>query len=192
MGDEDEGEYDGKSDEDDSATWMKFFSKPLSEVDTVVATEKANGESAHFSVRYLRETKEFLCFAGSKNVHVAFRRQEDLELPEYKEARFGTAKKIARSILNDLDAMTPEHKQEWLIFLASTQTTAIYEFLQPQYQHVELVRPAPPCPSFSFPPPTFPLSLFHFTLFRCASSTLMSPRPSSSPLPPAVSCPSLA
>lgn len=138
MGDEDE-EDDNTSEEEMEKKWQRFFSKPLTEVKQVVATEKANGESAHFSVRWLGEGVGYLFVAGSKNVHVIFRSLLDLDGEWYEEVRFGTAKKIARSILEDIEAMSPTAKEEWLSFLASTGVTVIYEYLQPQYQHVELV-----------------------------------------------------
>ena len=48
-----------------------------------MCTHKANGEAAHFSVRWVRD--RFVVFAGSKNVHLAARGAADVE--KYREGK---------------------------------------------------------------------------------------------------------
>ena len=50
-----------------------------------MCTHKANGEAAHFSVRWIRD--RFVVFAGSKNVHLAARGAADVE--KYREGEKG-------------------------------------------------------------------------------------------------------
>ena len=51
--------------------WKNYFLKDINETKNVLSLNKANGESAHLACRWL--DGQFLIFAGSKNVHLAFR-----------------------------------------------------------------------------------------------------------------------
>ncbi len=62
---------------------MDYFLKPLSSTSRVVCTQKANGEAAHLSARYIKG--RFVLCAGSKNVHMLVRSREDVN--KYKESR---------------------------------------------------------------------------------------------------------
>lgn len=62
---------DDDRDKGDDFTWKKYFTRPLEDAAQVVATRKANGEAAHFSVRKIGG--KFVLCGGSKNVHLLFR-----------------------------------------------------------------------------------------------------------------------
>ena len=77
---------------------------------------------------------KFYFIAGSKNVHLIFRTEEDLEL--YKDSRFMIAKKIGSAWLRELETMDPSKASFLLQFLHNTKLTMIWEILFPDYQHV--------------------------------------------------------
>ncbi len=64
LGDEDEMDRNAKD-------WRKYFVKNVEETSYVASLKKANGEAAHFACRWI--DGQFVIFAGSKNVHLAFR-----------------------------------------------------------------------------------------------------------------------
>jgi hypothetical protein len=64
LGDEDDMDRD-KND------WSNYFLKSISQTEHIIALDKANGEAAHLSCRYIDGS--FLVCAGSKNVHLLFR-----------------------------------------------------------------------------------------------------------------------
>jgi hypothetical protein len=65
----------GLGDEDDmdreQNDWCNYFLRPLNESSLVVSLQKANGEAAHLSCRFINGS--FVICAGSKNVHLLFR-----------------------------------------------------------------------------------------------------------------------
>merc|ERR1719495_1209799 len=93
MGDEDEDQPEN------NLVWKQYFLRPYEEVERVVCTGKANGEAAHLSVRYLASQKSedkeggFVLFVGSKNVHLAVSRREDVD--KYSEDRYRVAREVA-------------------------------------------------------------------------------------------------
>ena len=64
LGDEDELDRNAKD-------WRKYFVRDLKETKYVASLRKANGEAAHLACRWIND--EFCLFAGSKNVHLAFK-----------------------------------------------------------------------------------------------------------------------
>ena len=69
LGDEDEID---RSEND----WQKYFLKDINKTKYVSALQKANGEAAHVSCRWIEN--EFLICAGSKNVHLVFKNKSKL------------------------------------------------------------------------------------------------------------------
>lgn len=67
----------GLGDEDDvdrnNKDWKNYFLKDLDETRRVVALQKANGEAAHMSARFING--QFFICAGSKNVHLLFQKK---------------------------------------------------------------------------------------------------------------------
>ncbi|XP_065180066.1 uncharacterized protein LOC135810500 [Sycon ciliatum] len=131
----------GGAEQEQAPRWANFFSSSLAEVQSVVATSKANGEAAHFAARYLHG--RWVLIAGSKNVHVVFSRRRDLGL--YKQGQYTVAERVAHAVCDALDKLDSRQCLMFLSFLACTGYTAIFELLQPEYQHVEslshLLRP---------------------------------------------------
>lgn len=126
MGDEDEDQPD------DQKTWMKYFLRPVEQTSRIICTQKANGEAAHFSARYLKD--RFIVAAGSKNVHLVCRTYADIA--KYSDSRYMVAKTVAESTLDMLCSLTPENASILLSFMHHTQVTGVFEVLQPHYQHV--------------------------------------------------------
>ena len=65
MGDEDEDQPESNQ------VWLKYFLQPLQNSTEVICTEKANGEAAHLSARFIKD--QFVLILGSKNVHLVIR-----------------------------------------------------------------------------------------------------------------------
>jgi len=63
LGDEDEIDREEKD-------WEKYFLKSFDQTQLVIGMQKANGESAHMSCRWIEG--KFFIFSGSKNVHMLF------------------------------------------------------------------------------------------------------------------------
>ncbi len=65
----------GLGDEDDidrnKNDWTKYFLKDINETKDVVSLQKANGEAAHLSCRFING--DFIICSGSKNVHLLFK-----------------------------------------------------------------------------------------------------------------------
>ncbi len=66
LGDEDETDRNAQD-------WRKYFVKDVKESKFVASLQKANGEAAHLACRWL--DGEFVLFAGSKNVHLVFKKK---------------------------------------------------------------------------------------------------------------------
>lgn len=125
LGDEDEIER-SKSD------WRKYFLKDIKKTEYVISLEKANGEAAHFSCRWI--DNGFLLCAGSKNVHLVFRNESEID--SYKEEKFSYARTIAKTLVVHLNKMHSDSKDLLLSFLCWTRLTVIFEILIPDSQHV--------------------------------------------------------
>ena len=78
MGDEDEDQPES------NLVWLNYFLKPIENATQIICTEKANGEAAHLSARFIKN--QFYLIVGSKNVHLIIGKPGDLEF--YKESRF--------------------------------------------------------------------------------------------------------
>ena len=63
LGDEDEIDREEKD-------WEKYFLKSFDQTQLVIGMQKANGESAHMSCRWIEG--KFFIISGSKNVHLLF------------------------------------------------------------------------------------------------------------------------
>ena len=65
----------GDEDEEDAnkASWQKYFLNDINTTKYVISLQKANGEAAHMSCRFI--DNEFVVFAGSKNVHLCFKQR---------------------------------------------------------------------------------------------------------------------
>ena len=127
----------GMGDEDDcqpqnNNSWMNFFLQTPEKADKIVCTQKANGEAAHLSVRFIGQ--QFYLFVGSKNVHIIVSTYSDIE--KYSDGRFQYAKVVAEGVLSMLSAMNEESLQLLFNFLHFTKLTAVFELLQPNCQHI--------------------------------------------------------
>ena len=78
MGDEDEDQPES------NRTWLNYFLKPVENTTEIICTEKANGEAAHLSARFIKN--QFYLIIGSKNVHLIIGKPGDLEF--YTESRY--------------------------------------------------------------------------------------------------------
>eukprot|EP00092_Neocalanus_flemingeri_P011904 GFUD01012836.1.p1 GENE.GFUD01012836.1~~GFUD01012836.1.p1 ORF type:complete len:710 (+),score=159.73 GFUD01012836.1:83-2212(+) len=126
MGDEDEDQPEN------DLVWQRYFLKPIEEVKKVVCMVKENGEAAHVSVRLIGG--KFFFIAGSKNVHLLFQTQKDIDL--YTESRFMVAKTVGEAWLRQMEAMDMDKLALFLNFMNLSKFTAIFEILCPDYQHV--------------------------------------------------------
>ena len=128
MGDED----DDSAGRDDS-TWCRYFLRSVEDTTRVVLTQKANGEAAHLSARYVDGA--FLVCVGSKNVHMVLRRESDIAL--YDGQRYRVAQAVAKAVWRLLAALDDRRRELLLSFLHHTRFTAVMELLQPDRQSVE-------------------------------------------------------
>eukprot|EP00095_Tigriopus_kingsejongensis_P002818 maker-scaffold80_size398941-snap-gene-1.9 protein:Tk02818 transcript:maker-scaffold80_size398941-snap-gene-1.9-mRNA-1 annotation:"hypothetical protein BRAFLDRAFT_126791" len=126
MGDEDENQPDNDK------VWMKYFLQPVTQTHRIVCTQKANGEAAHFSIRWLQG--QFYVCAGSKNVHLLCRSREDIA--KYSDGRYLVARTVAESALALIDSLEDDQASILLSFMHYTRVTGVFEILQPHYQHV--------------------------------------------------------
>ncbi|OWA50535.1 hypothetical protein BV898_15048 [Hypsibius exemplaris] len=117
----------------DGFKWQKYFTKPITHAERVICTKKMNGEAAHFAVRWFGN--DFYIIAGSKNVHLVFRTQEDID--KYSESRFLVARDVASTCLRFFEAMDVGLRCSLFSFFHHTKYTAVLEILLPHYQHVE-------------------------------------------------------
>jgi len=124
---------DDDRDRGDNHTWKRYFSQPLENAETIVATRKANGEAAHLSCINIGG-QNLLC-GGSKNVHIIFRNRDDIR--HYRGDRYKIANEICHSVMDCLDSMDSEQKEMLFGFLVKTRFTAVFEILVSTHQHVE-------------------------------------------------------
>ena len=73
MGDEDEDQPES------NLVWLNYFLKPIENATQIICTEKANGEAAHLSARFIKNKVSILgvgClhgFSGRSGVCVSYR-----------------------------------------------------------------------------------------------------------------------
>lgn len=109
----------------------KLFIRPMSEAKTIISIRKFNGEAAHLGVCKI-EGHYYMC-GGSKNVHMLFRNEQDLEKYDLKSLRFTFAYEICKKIISlRLDA-------KLLDFIMFNNVTVIFEYLNSDHQHVERI-----------------------------------------------------
>jgi len=130
----------GLGDDDDRTSgsdfvWQRYFTQPFDTAEAIVCTKKQNGEAAHLSA--FRIGAELYICAGSKNVHLVFRSSSDLDMYPLHEPRYKFAKEISRCILQMLDGLSESGRLYLLEFLCVTRSTAVFELLSPDHQHVE-------------------------------------------------------
>jgi len=130
----------GLGDDDDRTSgsdfiWQRYFIQPFDTAEAIVCTKKQNGEAAHLSA--FRVGSELYICAGSKNVHLVFRSSSDLDKYPLHEPRYQFAKEISRCILEMLDGLSESGRVYLLEFLCVTRSTAVFELLSPDHQHVE-------------------------------------------------------
>jgi len=137
LGDDDDrtaGDDDDCTAESDFV-WQRYFMRPFDTAEAIVCTKKQNGEAAHLGACRL-DTELYIC-AGSKNVHLVFRSFEDLEKYPLHEPHYQVAKEVAKCILEMLDGLSESNRVCLLEFLCATRSTAVFELLSPDHQHVE-------------------------------------------------------
>jgi len=128
------GDDDDRTSESDFI-WQRYFTQPFDTAKAIVCTIKQNGEAAHLGV--CRIGDELYICAGSKNVHLVFRRSEDLDKYPLHEQRYQFAKEVSRCILEMLDRLSENDRVSLLEYLCATRSTAVFELLSPDHQHIE-------------------------------------------------------
>lgn len=119
--------------------WRDFFTKPFETATHVISMDKANGEAAHLAAAWIQD--RFVLFPGSKNVHIAITCREDIA--KYEGQRFLVARNTAEAVMTVLESLSDDKRRRLVGFLASSGLTAVFELLQPSYQHVELLEGDP-------------------------------------------------
>lgn len=127
-----DGRVRQNGDTETNETKDKYFLSSSASAYNVVATEKINGEAAHFSGRFI--DGQFYLIAGSKNVHLIFREKEHIDL--YTEERYAIARDVAYAVLQNWRSMTEEKRTCLAQFLHLTRTTVVCEIMMPSHQHV--------------------------------------------------------
>ena len=89
----------------------------------------------NFSHLTIKVSKCFgFSFLGSKNVHLMIGKVSDLDL--YTDGRYQIAKQVGSATLDLISRLHPSKLEILLSFLHHTKSTAVFEVLQPTYQHV--------------------------------------------------------
>ncbi|CAG0896340.1 unnamed protein product [Cyprideis torosa] len=110
-----------------------YFRQRAESAETIVCTQKINGEAAHFSA--IEINGSILYCAGSKNVHMLFRNEADIEL--HRDSRYMWARSIAKTVLRDFNRMEEETRQMFISFLVMSKLTGVFEILSKDHEHVE-------------------------------------------------------
>ncbi|KAL4235361.1 hypothetical protein ACF0H5_006997 [Mactra antiquata] len=116
----------------DDMIWQRYFTKPIEDTKVIIATDKANGEAAHLSC--IKLDNEYIMCGGSKNVHLMFRNESDID--RYVEPRYRIATEVCHTVMDFLKQMTEGDKQRLMEFLVASRYTAVFEILHPEHQHV--------------------------------------------------------
>lgn len=111
-----------------------YFRSPADTATYLVATQKINGEAAHFSA-YAFENGDYVLCAGSKNVHLLFRTALDISL--YKDSRYLWARSIATAFLKLLNTLEEQQRKKFIEFLVLSRLTGVFEILSRSHEHVE-------------------------------------------------------
>ena len=104
----------------------------------VIGTSKENGSAAHLTAIFV--DGEYVLIGGSKNSHLICslkHGEEDLRL--YPDSPWKVAKIIMQAIFDLFKDMGEENTEKFLFLLANWHLTAIFEMLDPNDQHVELL-----------------------------------------------------
>ncbi|POM73275.1 Transmembrane protein [Phytophthora palmivora] len=142
-GQEDDGELKKHTETEDEEL-SKFFTKPQAQSKWVISTTKENGEAGHLAV-LKRSDGEFVYVLGSKNTHLMVQTVEDIERARETQKKeegndpFFSAAPIATAILRMLFVLEPWRRKLLCEFLWQTRTTASFELLCPNHQHVQLL-----------------------------------------------------
>ena len=126
---------------------MFFLVFSLPNWGVVVSTSKENGSAAHLAA--LNVDGEFVLIGGSKNSHLILsleHGEEDLKL--YPASPWSVAKVIMQSFFDLFKTMGKENTHKFLTILANWHMTAVFEMMDPEDQHVELLKNKKPTVCF--------------------------------------------
>uniref|UniRef100_A0A7S1KUP7 DUF7920 domain-containing protein n=1 Tax=Percolomonas cosmopolitus TaxID=63605 RepID=A0A7S1KUP7_9EUKA len=132
---------------DESSTTQSdlFFHEKHSNAHHLIRIEKENGKAAHFAVIKLPGApNSYLFVAGSKNVHILFRNREDVQRVQDKERQNSKWRnhgpslhcRIAELLLDFLDEMDKEKREEFLSTLSGHGLMMNFELMLKEEQHV--------------------------------------------------------
>ena len=125
--------------------WKSFFLEDVEKATQIVYTKKENGNASHMAVFKLGGT--YYIVAGSKNVHLVCRNREDMSLYG-KQERYEVAMITMKAVFDFLEELPTEKRENLLKFLSETHQTAVFELLDPQDQHIELLKNKKPILKF--------------------------------------------
>lgn len=121
---------DGTPSEEDS--WRRYFVLPPAETHRIVVTRKANGSAGHFTVIEVDED-DYVYIGGSKNVHCAVRKREDLYM-YMQEVRYNYAVMVMQACFTLLERIDRTTLCKELV---ERDWTLCMELIDPSDQHVE-------------------------------------------------------
>ncbi|CAL4210794.1 unnamed protein product, partial [Meganyctiphanes norvegica] len=113
--------------------WRDYCIDKPDESEQIVAMEKLDGETAHFSGRFI--DGNFYIITGSKNIHMLISCEEDIE--KYKGGRYESARVIARVLWKYLMQMQKDKRQILFSLLHHTKCTVVCELLSPDHQRIK-------------------------------------------------------
>ncbi|KAL0483787.1 ATP synthase subunit atpF [Acrasis kona] len=111
-----------------------YFSDNVNNSKKILKTSKENGEAAHLGF-FKHEDVLYFVF-GSKNVHMIVRNQEDVG--KYKDRRYLTANMIAEVMKKQFNPDSESKIKTFIDHMVTNNLCANFEFLNVDYQHVEL------------------------------------------------------
>ena len=120
-------------DDDNHDNYEKYFIQDTSTTKNIISMEKMNGDSFHFSYRFLYD--KWYLFIGSKNSHIMISEKSDIDL--YTDDRYNVSKKFAKSFFTQI--LNNKSRKDLIALynlIHFTKITAICEILQPSYQHI--------------------------------------------------------
>lgn len=117
--------FTGNDDRDD-ANWREYFlQKSVNQTKDIVCTSKINGISAHIGSILIYD-QIYIC-AGSQNVHMLFKNENQLYMYDSDNPRYETATEICKIVLEKFDISS---KYTMYKFLLKNQYTAIFEYVR--------------------------------------------------------------